>query len=226
MFAAPSRALHRRASATAAAAILVLAGGALSSCGFNEPTDRINTIAAGTAERGAAVDLLGMRVLSTTDGEGQLIGTLVNNEADDAALTGVSGEGVTAELDEIEVPGGGHVVLSDQSTPPVLLSGDFVAGDVITLEFTLEAPGSPATDTVSLGVPVVKDCFQYTQVPEPEALESETPATEDSDVVAEGTESPAEEPEERESEPLEEDVDPAYLCEHPTTGHEPEEGED
>lgn len=230
MFAAPSRVLHRRVSATAAAAVLLLAGGALSSCGFNEPTDRINTIAAGANERDAMVDVLGVRVLSTAPGEGRLIGTLVNNESGDASLTAVSGDGVTADFEPIEIPGADRVTLSDPDTTPVLLSGDFAAGQVIDLDFEFDTAGEPATETVTIGVPVVKDCYQYTQVPEPEATETEateTPATEeDTDVVAEDSESPAAEPEERESEPLEEDVNPAYLCEHPTTGHEPEEAED
>lgn len=201
MFAAPSRVLHRRVSATAAAAVLLLAGGALSSCGFNEPTDRVNTIAAGTNERGATVDVLGVRVLSTAAGEGRLIGTLTNNEADDATLTAVSGDGVSTEFEAIEVPGGGRVNLSDPSTTPIPLTGDFAAGQVIDLDFEFDAAGEPTTETVTLGVPVVKDCFQYTQVPEPEATESE-PTDE-----AEDTE---------ETDATEESENPAYLCDHPT----------
>ncbi len=219
MFAAPSRPLHRRASATAAAAVLVVAGGALSSCGFNEPTDRVNTIAAGTNERDASVDALGMRVLSTAPGEGRLIGTLVNNEAGDAALTEVSGEGVSAELEPIEIPGAGRVNLSDPTTPPIPLTGEFVAGQVITLDLGFDVEGA---GTVVLDVPVVKDCFQYTQVPEPEAVESEVAEEESADEEAEAGEIEAEE---SESAPVEASENPAYLCDHPTVGHETAEQE-
>ena len=70
--------LHRRPTATLVAVLLPL-GAALTSCGFDYPTDRVNTIAAGVNNREADVDVLGARVLASADGHGRLIGTLVYN---------------------------------------------------------------------------------------------------------------------------------------------------
>jgi hypothetical protein len=59
--------LHRRSSATAAVLVLLL-GGALSACGFDLATDRVNTIAAGTNNRDANIDALGIRLLAEKAG--------------------------------------------------------------------------------------------------------------------------------------------------------------
>ena len=45
--------LHRRSTATALVAVLLPLAAALTSCGFDYPTDRVNTIAAGTNNREA-----------------------------------------------------------------------------------------------------------------------------------------------------------------------------
>jgi hypothetical protein len=192
------RSLHRRSTATTAAVVVVLAG-ALSSCGFEEPTDRVNTIAAGVNNRDASVDALGIRVLSAEPGQGRIIGALANNGADDAALVAVDGDATAAEFEPIEVPGGGRVNLAAAETTPIPMTGDFVAGQVVELTFTFEAEG---TEQVTLDVPVVKNCFQYTDVPEVE--ESESP-----EAGADGEDAAAEEAEESVE-------DPAYICEHPT----------
>ena len=73
--------LHRRSTATALVAMLPLAA-VLTSCGFDYPTDRVNTIAAGVNNRDASVDVLGARVVAWSDGRGRLIGTLVYNDND------------------------------------------------------------------------------------------------------------------------------------------------
>ena len=43
--------LHRRSTATALVAVLLPLAAALTSCGFDYPTDRVNTIAAGANNR-------------------------------------------------------------------------------------------------------------------------------------------------------------------------------
>lgn len=140
---------------------LVPAAATLSSCGFDYPTDRVNTIAAGVNNREGDVKALGIRVLASAKGEGRLIGALVNNGTDDAALTDVtSPQGVTAgEFEPIEVSPNGTVNLStaEQQVP---LTGDFTAGQVVPLELTFSNGQS-----FSLDVPVVKRCFQYTEIP-------------------------------------------------------------
>lgn len=150
---------------------LVPAAATLSSCGFDYPTDRVNTIAAGVNNRDGDVKALGIRVLASAKGEGRLIGALVNNATEDAALTGVSAPdgGVTAgEFEPIEVAPNGTVNLStfEEQVP---LTGDFTAGNVITLAFTFSNGQS-----FSLDVPVVKRCFQYTEIPTEAASSSHT----------------------------------------------------
>lgn len=157
---------HLRPTAIAGLMLaLVPAAATLSSCGFDYPTDRVNTIAAGANNRDHSVDALGIRVLATAKGEGFLIGALANNLDDDAALESVSspdGTAQAADFEAIEVAGRGTVNL--ETVDPINLTGDFTAGDVIPLDLTFSTG-----DTASLDVPVVKNCFQYTQVPTPEA---------------------------------------------------------
>lgn len=153
---------HRRVKTPVVALVLLLAG-ALSACGFNPPTDRINTVAAGVNDRSAKVDALGIRVLSTTPGEGRLIGALANNTSDEAALVDVAGDVISPQgFEPVPVPGADSVNLAAADVTAVQLTGDFVAGDVIPLDLTFDTD-----ETVTLHVPVVKYCGQYTQVPSP-----------------------------------------------------------
>lgn len=188
------RTLHRRATAPAVAALVLLVGGAVSGCGFEPATDRINTIAGGTNDRSAGVDALGIRVLSGSAGEGRLIGALANNTGSEAALTRVAGENITTQqFEPVTVAAGDGVNLAGDEVTPVQLTGDFVAGDMITIDL-----GFDTDETITMTVPVVKYCYQYTQVPSPSAGD----ATEgpDEELQASG----------------EHEGDAAYLCDHPT----------
>ncbi|MBM0126013.1 hypothetical protein [Pimelobacter simplex] len=158
---------HLRRSALAGLLLAVVPATALSACGFDYPTDRVNTIAAGVNDRTGDVDALGIRVLATAKGEGRLIGALSNNLREDASLDAVSSTAgvTTGDFEPIEVAGRGTVNLATSAVVP--LSGNFTAGDVIPLDLTF----SDGT-TLSLDVPVVKPCFQYTQVPTDLASES------------------------------------------------------
>lgn len=169
---------HLRPTAIAGLLLaLVPAAMTLSSCGFDYPTDRVNTIAAGENNREATVDALGIRLLASATGKGRLIGSLANNLDKDAALDSVtSPEGkATAKFEAVEIPGRKAVNLAEDAVIPV--TGDFTAGDVVTLEL-----GFSTGETVSLNVPVVKNCFQYTQIPT-EAAEGEA---EESDHAEDG----------------------------------------
>ncbi|MCX6399553.1 MAG: hypothetical protein NTX33_06465 [Propionibacteriales bacterium] len=152
---------HLRPTAIAGLLLaLVPAAMTLSSCGFDYPTDRVNTIAAGENNRDHSVDALGIRVLATATGKGRLIGALSNNLKDDAALDAVTapdGE-ATATFEPVQVPARESVNLAADVVIP--LTGSFTAGDVITLELAFSTG-----EVASLNVPVVKPCFQYTQIP-------------------------------------------------------------
>lgn len=157
---------HLRPTAIAGLMLaLVPAAATLSSCGFDYPTDRVNTIAAGVNNRDHSVDALGIRVLASAKGEGRLIGALANNLDDAASLESVTSPDGTVEaagFKAIEVAGRGTVNLAN--IDPISLTGDFTAGDVVTLDLTFSTG-----ETASVDAPVVKNCFQYTQVPTPDA---------------------------------------------------------
>ncbi len=207
--------LHRRPTATLVAVLLPL-GAALTSCGFDYPTDRVNTIAAGVNNREAAVDVLGARVLASADGQGRLIGTLVYNDNDadaPATLTGIEGEDDTVQVDgklpRIEVAPNKGVNLASDSVEPIFLSGDFTAGDFVSLTYAFST-----TEVVTLEVPVVKPCGQYADI--------EVPEVRDDAAAEEGEESHA--AEETDAEAHDEESDATYLCDHATEAPEEEGG--
>ncbi|RHW23575.1 hypothetical protein D0Z08_29100 [Nocardioides immobilis] len=207
--------LQRRPTATLVAVLLPL-GAALTSCGFDYPTDRVNTIAAGVNNREADVDVLGARVLASADGHGRLIGTLVYNDNDNdadapATLTGIEGEGDTVQVDgklpRIEVAPNKGINLASDSVEPILLTGDFTAGDFVSLTYAFST-----TEVVTLEVPVVKACGQYADI--------EVPGGEAA--AEEGEESHA--AEETDAEAHDEGTDATYLCDHATEAPEEEGG--
>lgn len=162
---------HKRPTAIAGTLLaLVTAAATLSSCGFDYPTDRVNTIAAGVNNREGHVNVLGLRILATAPGDGRLIGALANNLTESASLTGISSPAdVSADkFKPIEVPGSGAINLATYKEQ-IALTGGFTAGDVVPLELTFDNGQS-----VSLDVPVVKRCFQYTAVPTESAQATES----------------------------------------------------
>src|SRR3546814_18065874 len=122
--------LHRRSTIPALLLALPL-GAALTSCGFDYPTDRVNTIAAGTNDREASVDVLGARILATADGTGRLIGSFANHGDGPASLVSVTSEAgtVTPAAKKVEITGGKSPHLATATRGPV--SGEFPPGQVV-----------------------------------------------------------------------------------------------
>lgn len=199
---------HLRPTAIAGLLLaLVPAAMTLSSCGFDYPTDRVNTIAAGENNRDHSVDALGIRVLATATGEGRLIGALSNNLREEAALESVTAPDgdATAEFKPVQVPGRTLVNLSTDAVIP--LTGTFTAGDVVTLELAFSTG-----EVASLNVPVVKPCFQYTQIPT-EAAEDESAAHEEGEAADPAAEEEhAEEGEHADEAHAEETGDARFSC--------------
>jgi hypothetical protein len=198
--------LHRRSTATALVALLPLAA-VLTSCGFDYPTDRVNTIAAGVNDRDASVDVLGARILAFSDGQGRLIGTLVYNENDaeaPAKLVEVAGADVTVAAQDagIEVPPNRGVNLAGDDVAAIAVEGEFAPGEFVELTYTFDTD-----ESVTIEVPVVKPCHQYADIAEPEF---EPAAAEETDAA--------------EGEDHSED-DATFLCDQPTEAAEGEEGE-
>lgn len=163
-----------------AAGGLLLAVPVLSSCGFDYPTERVNTIGAGVNVRDGQVDALGMTVISGERGSGNLIGTLSNNDQDsDDVLVAVTGAGesdVSAEdFEPVEIAPGGFVNLASlvEEGEPIRLTGDFAAGDFITIR--LEFGGS---EPLTANIPVDKPCYKYEGL----APKNSTPDAEDTDL--------------------------------------------
>ncbi|WP_155993127.1 hypothetical protein [Nocardioides sp. URHA0020] len=168
--------LRRTARLLAAAGALLLAAPVLSSCGFDYATDRVYTPGTGTNDQDTKVDVLGSVVVSAEEGSGTLVTTFANNKAKEPEkVTAIAGAGDDAALKvegftPIELAPGGYVNLADADTP-VTITGDFGAGDFLTLEFTF-GDGS----TTRLDIPAVADCYEYSGLDK--SAETPTPADE------------------------------------------------
>lgn len=164
----------RRSLALVSGALLLTAFA--SSCGFDPATNRINNIAGGATDRDASVDVLNAVIVSGEDGSGRLVTTLVNNDLEESATlealapvedgVGNDPDQVTGfpDFSPIEVEPGGLVNLADEEQEPVEVTGDFKAGDVVSVSFTISGG-----QTLELGLPVVANCPPYEGLVEPES---------------------------------------------------------
>jgi hypothetical protein len=143
-----------------AAGGLLLALPTLSSCGFDYPTERDNTVGAGVTQRDALVDVGGAKIVAGQPDKGTLIAALTNNTDDPITLTTIAGgeEGqVQADgFTGIEVPPAGHINLAAlaEAGQGLTVSGDFDAGHFVTVTF-----GFDNDESVTVDVPVMKPCF-------------------------------------------------------------------
>jgi hypothetical protein len=124
--------LPRRLVPVAAAALL-LAVPALSSCGvnFDAQTDQYYTPADGVSNREGTVDVLNAMIISNDAGSGRLVAALANGDTEEAdTLTGVRGieedEDVQVQLvgGDTAIPAGGVLQLADQDAAVVMVTGD------------------------------------------------------------------------------------------------------
>jgi len=145
-----------------AASGLLIAVPVLASCGFDYPTERVNTVGAGVTDREGDVDVAGTLLVAGQADSGTLIGALSNNTDEAITLTSVTGgEKGTVKADEfepIEVPGHGHVNLATLAAADegITVAGDFDAGDFVTITLAFDDDQS-----ISMEIPVMKPCFQY-----------------------------------------------------------------
>ena len=145
-----------------AVAAVVLAP-VLSSCGFDEPTDRVYTPAVGVNERSGSVDVLNAVVVSGADGSGTLVATLVNNDTSEGeTLQAVAGSGVSIRLDgPVEVDRGAAVSLIDETE--VSVEGEEVEpGNFIELTFRFEQ-----AEPITVEMPVVARRGTFAEIPVP-----------------------------------------------------------
>ncbi|MBZ5734998.1 hypothetical protein K8Z61_10860 [Nocardioides sp. TRM66260-LWL] len=152
---------HRRPvrrTAVLAVAALAFAAPTLSSCGFRYATDRVYTPAAGLNDRSGEVDILGAVVVASRAGEGTLVASLSNGSATDAislqSVTPASDAKVqVATFPAIDVAPRRDV---DLATKRIAVTGDFGAGDVLTLTFAFSNGQS-----VTTGVTTVTNCDEF-----------------------------------------------------------------
>jgi copper(I)-binding protein len=146
----------RRTLATVATCLAIVS--ALTACGFNYPTDRINNVTAGANDRDGTVNVLDAAIVSKADNSGTFVGTFVNNDlTKEVSLAGVAGNGVfTGQEDQQPIPiaANGLVDLASQGGIP--LNGTFHAGQFIPMTFTFDNG-----ETATLQVPVVADDGQW-----------------------------------------------------------------
>jgi len=123
-----------------AAGAMVLLVPVLGACGFNEQTDQVYQPAVGSDNRAGNVDVLGAVVVSSLNGEGTFVASLVNNNQDkDDTLVTMTGTGTDVSLTApVKVPAGDLVNLAD--TGAVSVTGETVQpGKFVRLTLTFES---------------------------------------------------------------------------------------
>ena len=168
----------RRSLALTTAAVALATTG-LSSCGFDNATDREYTPGTGTNDTDGVVDVLSAVVVSTNPGSGTFIASLANgDEEQDASLTELSlSDGTPVEFEPVEVKKGSLVNLAEPALD-LKLTGEFEAGDFVELSL-----GFDNGERVVMDVPVVTNSGYYADLDGP--APAEEPAEETAEETAE-----------------------------------------
>jgi len=144
---------------------LVLAVPALAACSTNleAPTDQVYNPARGVNDRSGDVDVLNVLVVSSTEGTGTVIATLVNNETDEDTLTGVTVAGSEADIADARtsavIAAGGHNNLATTGAVTAS-SADIEDGSFVEVVFTFQHAGA-----ITVEAPVVPREGDYADVP-------------------------------------------------------------
>jgi len=167
------------------AGALVLAAPTLTSCSKEKATDEIYTPANAANNRDGRIDVLNAAIVSTEEGSGTFVVTLVNNDTNEPGASkdhsdqfvGLAGE-VTAKLGKpVDVPAGGLAVLAEPAGEGIKVTGNFEAGQFVTVTLTFKN-----ADEVTLEVPVVENAgaFAGQDGPAPPEEPTEDESTSDS----------------------------------------------
>ena len=162
-----------------AAAVLVLAAPVLSACGgnFNQQTNQIYNPAEGVDERSGRVDVLNAMIVSSENGSGTVIATLVNNDLDrEDGLRSIAGAGDDSDLQvtpggPTAIPAGGLLNLAERGRNFAV--GERVrAGYFVNVTFTFTR-----AEAITVNVPVVNgEEPEYTSVPQPTPTGAPSPS--------------------------------------------------
>ncbi len=164
-----------RRSVALATGVLLLGAPALTACGFDYPTDRVNTITNGATDREKTVYVLNAVVVASRPNTGTVITTLSNTSNEETVrLTSVTAENgapleVTGDADVALIPRGAANLASN---PTLRVSGALEAGQFVSLTFAFDNG-----EQTTVNAPIVTACGQYDGLdaaPAPEAAEGAT----------------------------------------------------
>jgi hypothetical protein len=146
----------RRVLALGAAGLAVIA--ALTACGFNYPTDRINNVPAGVDYRDGTVDILNAVVVAKQPDSGTFVATFVNGSPDKTiSLQSASGDNTAIASTDAKpfslVPGALRNLAATKGIP---VSGTFALGQFVNISFQFDNG-----EAVTMNVPVVLDDGQW-----------------------------------------------------------------
>lgn len=176
--------MHLRRSTALTLGTMLLCAPALTACGFNYATDRVNTISNGATNREGTVDVLSGVVVSAADNSGTFVASLSNNNQDKAetfeSIAGAAGNTFQpGDFSPITIPPGGFVNLATDGGVP--LTGTFVAGDFLPVTVNFDNG-----ESVTLNVPIVTDTGEYAGLDVTAAAATGTPPPTPNDVAASG----------------------------------------
>ena len=180
---------HRRKTALATFAIALAP--LLSSCGFNNATDYENSTTVGSNNREASVDVLSAHIVSDQPGRGVFIAALANNDLADAiTLTSITSEEAdVAAFAPVAVPRDALVNLVDDEFEPIKVTDPGTEFGPVPTKATKTPEADPTSkaynpkarveggkyvrvtlqfstkETVTVNVPVVRNCGYYTDIP-------------------------------------------------------------
>ncbi len=152
--------------------VSLAATAALTACGFNYPTDRINNITSSANYRDGTVNVLNAVVVSKQDDAGTFIATLVNNDQTKAvSLVSMKGDGTAvAQVDVQPIPVATNGMVSLATEGGIPITGTFHAGGYVTLTLSFDDGESALID-----VPVVADDGQWAGLDQTKPSPSSTP---------------------------------------------------
>jgi len=146
----------RRPLALGAAGLVATA--ALSACGFDYPTDRINNLTAGVNYRNGSVDILNAVVVAKEANSGTFVATFVNGSPTKAiSLQSASGDNTAiSRVDATPFTLQPNTLRNLAAKKGMPVSGTFSLGQFVNISFQFDDG-----ETANLSVPVVADDGQW-----------------------------------------------------------------
>ena len=163
-----------------AVASLVLLVPTLGACGFEEQTDQVYQPGVGANDRSGTVDVLGAVVVSSSDGGGTFVASLVNRDLSTSdTLTEVTGSGVQATV-SAPIKIGPETLVNLADTGAIGVRGSTIApGGYVRLQLSFESG-----QKTRINVPVVRAAEEFatitpappTGLPTPSSSPSSSPS--------------------------------------------------